>query len=156
MFLEDVIARCAGGRHHAPRGALRADPRARGRLEEAMVLLKKQEVLCLELGNRSGLAYCYWYWACSLAHPSNQPCQNGNSGQENLAFDQSGRSQIKQYRWPFGAEPSARVKPAQQPESFGLIIEIAVAETALNFSGVFTMRGRSLQVTLQTGWIGDG
>jgi len=27
-----------------------------------MVLLKKQEVLCLELGNRSGLAYCYWYW----------------------------------------------------------------------------------------------
>jgi len=121
-----------------------------------MALLKKQEVLCLELGNRSGLAYCYWYWACSLAHPSNQPCQNGNSGQENLAFDQSGRSQIKQYRWPFGAEPSARVKPAQQPESFGLIIEIAVAETALNFSGVFTMRGRSLQVTLQTGWIGDG
>src|SRR5271157_4285743 len=30
-------------------------------LEEAMALLKKQEVLCLELGNRSGLAYCYWY-----------------------------------------------------------------------------------------------
>src|SRR5271165_454009 len=140
MFLEDVIARCAGGRHHAPRGALRADPRARGRLEEAMVLLKKQEVLCLELGNRSGLAYCYWYWACSLAHPSNQPCQNGNSGQENLAFDQSGRSQIKQYRWPFGAEPSARVKPAQQPESFGLIIEIAVAETALNFRHVHDAR----------------
>ena len=26
-----------------------------------MALLKKQEVLCLELGNRSGLAYCYWY-----------------------------------------------------------------------------------------------
>src|SRR5271166_7069797 len=156
MFLEDVIGEM---RRRSPPCAARCTtgtPRARGRLEEAMVLLKKQEVLCLELGNRSGLAYCYWYWACSLAHPSNQPCQNGNSGQENLAFDQSGRSQIKQYRWPFGAEPSARVKPAQQPESFGLIIEIAVAETALNFSGMFTMRGRSLQVTRQTGWIGDG
>jgi hypothetical protein len=27
-----------------------------------MALLKKQEALCLELGNRSGLAYCYWHW----------------------------------------------------------------------------------------------
>jgi hypothetical protein len=32
------------------------------RLEEAFELLKKQESLCLELGNRTGLAYCYWYW----------------------------------------------------------------------------------------------
>ena len=27
-----------------------------------MALHKKQEALCLELGNRSGLAYCYWHW----------------------------------------------------------------------------------------------
>ena len=27
-----------------------------------MVLHKKEEALCLELGNRSGLAYCYWNW----------------------------------------------------------------------------------------------
>jgi len=33
-----------------------------GRLEEAMALLKKQETLCLEFANRSGLAYCYWNW----------------------------------------------------------------------------------------------
>ena len=33
-----------------------------GRLEEAFELLKKQEALCLELGNRSGLAYCYRSW----------------------------------------------------------------------------------------------
>ena len=33
-----------------------------GRLEEALALLKKEEALCLELGNRSGLAYCYWNW----------------------------------------------------------------------------------------------
>jgi hypothetical protein len=33
-----------------------------GRLEEAMALLEKQQALCLELGNRSGLAYCYWNW----------------------------------------------------------------------------------------------
>src|SRR5271166_1015929 len=59
MFLEDVIARCAGGRHHAPRGALRADPRARGRLEEAMVLLKKEETICLELGNKDSLQRSY-------------------------------------------------------------------------------------------------
>ena len=31
-----------------------------GRLEEAMALLKKQEALCLELGNRRELARCYW------------------------------------------------------------------------------------------------
>jgi len=31
-----------------------------GRLKEAMALLKKQEALSLELGSRSGLAYCYW------------------------------------------------------------------------------------------------
>jgi hypothetical protein len=33
-----------------------------GRLEEAWALLKKQEALCRELGNRSGLARCYWNW----------------------------------------------------------------------------------------------
>ena len=27
-----------------------------------MALLKKQEAFCLELGNRSGLASCYWNW----------------------------------------------------------------------------------------------
>jgi hypothetical protein len=33
-----------------------------GRLEEAFELLKQQEALSLELGNRSSLAYCYWNW----------------------------------------------------------------------------------------------
>jgi len=33
-----------------------------GRLEEALALHKKEEELCLELGNRSGLGYCYWSW----------------------------------------------------------------------------------------------
>jgi hypothetical protein len=33
-----------------------------GRMEEAFELHKKQEALCLELGNRSGLAYCFWFW----------------------------------------------------------------------------------------------
>jgi hypothetical protein len=33
-----------------------------GRLEEAFALLKKQEALCLELGNRSGLAYWNSNW----------------------------------------------------------------------------------------------
>ena len=27
-----------------------------------MALHKKVEALCLELGNRRGLAYCYWAW----------------------------------------------------------------------------------------------
>ena len=31
-----------------------------GRLEEAFELHKKQEALCLELGNKGSLAYCYW------------------------------------------------------------------------------------------------
>jgi tetratricopeptide (TPR) repeat protein len=33
-----------------------------GRLEEALALHKKQEAICLELGNKNGLAYCYWQW----------------------------------------------------------------------------------------------
>jgi hypothetical protein len=33
-----------------------------GRLEEALALHKKEEALCRELGNRNGLAYCYWNW----------------------------------------------------------------------------------------------
>jgi hypothetical protein len=33
-----------------------------GRLEEAMALLKKQEAICLELGNQENLAICYGNW----------------------------------------------------------------------------------------------
>jgi hypothetical protein len=33
-----------------------------GELEIALRILQHEEALCLELGNRSGLAYCYWYW----------------------------------------------------------------------------------------------
>lgn len=36
--------------------------RAWGRIEEAFALLKKKEAPCLELGNNSGLGYCYWSW----------------------------------------------------------------------------------------------
>jgi hypothetical protein len=35
---------------------------ARLRLEEAFEQLKKAEALCLELGTRRDLAYCYWQW----------------------------------------------------------------------------------------------
>ena len=28
----------------------------------ALLKIKKQEALCLELGNLSGLAHCYWNW----------------------------------------------------------------------------------------------
>jgi tetratricopeptide (TPR) repeat protein len=34
-----------------------------GRLEEALALHKQQEAICLELGNKCGLGYCYWQWA---------------------------------------------------------------------------------------------
>jgi len=33
-----------------------------GRLDEAMALHRKEETICLELGDRAGLAYCYWNW----------------------------------------------------------------------------------------------
>jgi len=36
--------------------------KACGRLEEAVALLKTQKALSLELGNPSGMAYCYWNW----------------------------------------------------------------------------------------------
>ena len=62
MFLEDVIGEMRRRSPPCAAWCTTGTPRARGRLEEAMALLKKQEVLCLELGNRSGLAYCYWYW----------------------------------------------------------------------------------------------
>src|SRR6266404_5005537 len=32
------------------------------RLEEALALRKKAEAICLELGDKSGLGYCYWQW----------------------------------------------------------------------------------------------
>jgi hypothetical protein len=35
----------------------------------------------------------------------------------------------------------------------GLIAEITVPEMALNFAGMFTVRGRPIQVPSQTGWI---
>jgi len=33
-----------------------------GRLEEGMALLKKQEAICLKLGNQNDLARCYCNW----------------------------------------------------------------------------------------------
>ena len=36
--------------------------KAWGWLEEALELHKKKEALCIEVGNRSSLAYCYWNW----------------------------------------------------------------------------------------------
>jgi tetratricopeptide (TPR) repeat protein len=36
--------------------------KAWGRLEEALALHKKKEALCLELGNKASLGYCYWNW----------------------------------------------------------------------------------------------
>lgn len=47
----------------------------------------------------------------------------------------------QQHGWPFPAEPGARIKPAQRPEVSGLIVEIKVSEMALNFVGMFTVRG---------------
>jgi hypothetical protein len=49
--------------------------------------------------------------------------------------------QLALLRWPFPAEPGARIKLAQQPEVSGLIVEITVSEMALNFAGMFTVRG---------------
>jgi hypothetical protein len=46
--------------------------KAWGRLEEALELHKKQEALCLELGNRMHLAYCYWNWGL-LAREQRDP-----------------------------------------------------------------------------------
>ena len=43
-----------------------------GKLDEAMALLKKQEALCLELGFRSGLAYCYWNWGLLAREQQNK------------------------------------------------------------------------------------
>src|SRR5271157_199763 len=68
MFLEDVIGEMRRRSPPCAAWCTTGTPRARGRLEEAMALLKKQEVLCLELGNRSGLAYCYWYWGLLNPH----------------------------------------------------------------------------------------
>jgi hypothetical protein len=39
-----------------------------GELEIALRILQQEEALCLELGNRNSLAYCYWYGAFSRAH----------------------------------------------------------------------------------------
>ena len=54
VYLEDGLRRSYGNQA--------VILKAWGRLEEAMTLLKKKEALCLELCNRSSLAYCYWNW----------------------------------------------------------------------------------------------
>jgi len=41
-------------------------------MEEALALHKKEEAICLELGNKSGLGYCYWNWGL-LARDLNDP-----------------------------------------------------------------------------------
>jgi tetratricopeptide (TPR) repeat protein len=46
-----------------------------GRLEEAFELLKKQEALCLELANRSNLAYCYWNWGLLAREQSDRKAE---------------------------------------------------------------------------------
>ena len=43
-----------------------------GKLDEAMALHKKEEALCLELGLRSSLAYCYWSWGLLAREQENQ------------------------------------------------------------------------------------
>jgi tetratricopeptide (TPR) repeat protein len=46
-----------------------------GRLDEALALLKKQEEICLALGNKSNLGYCYWSWGLverGLNHPQSE------------------------------------------------------------------------------------
>jgi hypothetical protein len=45
-----------------------------------MALYKKQEALCLELSNRSNLAYCYWNWG--LLAREHRDCK---AERENLA-----------------------------------------------------------------------
>ena len=34
-----------------------------GQLVQALALFQKAESICIELGHKSGLGYCYWQWA---------------------------------------------------------------------------------------------
>jgi tetratricopeptide (TPR) repeat protein len=45
--------------------------KAWGQLEEALALHKKQEALCLELGNKKSLGFCYWAWGLVLRERGN-------------------------------------------------------------------------------------
>jgi hypothetical protein len=33
-----------------------------GRLDEVLALYKMKEAICVELGNKGGLGFCYWNW----------------------------------------------------------------------------------------------
>lgn len=48
-----------------------------GQLEEAMALHKKQEALCIELGNRSSLGYCYWNWGLLAREQQDRNTERG-------------------------------------------------------------------------------
>ncbi len=50
--------------------------------EEALALHKKEEAICLELGNKAGLGYCYWQWG-SLAR------QQGDKDAEKQKLEQA-------------------------------------------------------------------
>ncbi len=54
-----------------------------GQLDEAMALQKKNEALCVELGNRSGLGHCYLNWGL-LAREMNDPTREREREREKL------------------------------------------------------------------------
>jgi catechol 2,3-dioxygenase-like lactoylglutathione lyase family enzyme len=64
QLLRASLLRPGGAVHCAPRLAPSAPYRSCALpVSEALALHKKKEAICLELGNRSGLGYCYWQWA---------------------------------------------------------------------------------------------
>ena len=56
--------------------------------------------------------------------------------QENCALDQACRGQVEQDAGPLRAQPCPRVQPLHQSEVLGLIGEIAVSESPLDFCGM--------------------
>lgn len=77
----------------------------------------------------------------TIAHPGDQSRQNRHAGQKTFPLDQPSDGEIEEDRRPFRTEPGACVKPADQPEVFGLRAEIAVAEIMLDLAGMFAVRG---------------
>jgi len=60
--------------------------RAWGRLEEALALHKREEAICLELGNKNGLAYCYWQWGLLARQQGDKQTERQKLGQALAIF----------------------------------------------------------------------
>jgi hypothetical protein len=73
---------------------------------------------------------------CPIAYAGDQPSQDRDARQQDLALNQPSGGQIEQNAGPLSAQPGTGVQPTHQFEVLGLLAEVAVAIAFANDGGV--------------------